>query len=140
MSTEYGDADLMGGATLGDLGTLAVSFVSTRTDFGWADGDFNWDGEVTLGDLGLLAANFGPDNGPVQAEFEQAVADLLGASVADLIPEPAAIAILGLGALTLLRRSRHPDAGRHVGKAQAEAKAEPTSHWGPGHSGLNRRR
>ena len=102
--TESGDADLIGGATLGDLGTLAGNFTSTRTDFGWADGDFNWDGVVTLADLGILAANFGP-NGPIS---QAAVEAAFGASVADLVPEPAAAVVLSLFGLMMLRRNRSP--------------------------------
>ena len=41
-------------------------------------------------------------------QFE-AVEELLGASVADLVPEPAAVGILALGALMMLRR--RPQAG-----------------------------
>ncbi|MEO0588445.1 MAG: PEP-CTERM sorting domain-containing protein, partial [Planctomycetota bacterium] len=87
--TFFGDASLDGSVGTADLAILAGSFNSTGN--GWADGDFNGDGSVGTADLAILAGSFGSQAVPVTA-----------ASAA--VPEPATLALLGLGGWPLLRR------------------------------------
>jgi hypothetical protein len=75
-----------------DLGRLGLNFGST--DAAWADGDFTGDSVVDVTDLGRLGLNFGSSN--------QGAA---GSPVV-AVPEPTALALLGLGGLALLRRRR----------------------------------
>ncbi|MEQ9461729.1 MAG: hypothetical protein RIG82_12335 [Phycisphaeraceae bacterium] len=84
LGTVYGDANLDGAVDLIDLSALATNFGLSG---GWGEGNFNplSDGVVDLIDLSTLASNFG---------FVAAV------------PEPAGAALVGLGALAALRRSR----------------------------------
>ncbi|MEQ9453990.1 MAG: hypothetical protein RLN76_05275 [Phycisphaeraceae bacterium] len=78
--TFLGDSNLDGNVDLIDLSALASNFGGTA---GWAGGNFNTDTVVDLIDLSLLASNFGSTTA---------------------IPEPAAISLLGLGALAIGRR------------------------------------
>ncbi|QDU71704.1 lamin tail domain-containing protein [Mucisphaera calidilacus] len=77
-----GDANGDGLVNLLDLSVLASNFDGTDTPYTNADGDFNGDGLVNLLDLSILATNF---------ETTQT-------------PEPAGAALIGLGALALIRR------------------------------------
>ncbi len=56
LETYYGDSNLDGQVSIGDLTVLAENFGGGG---GWAQGDFNGDVQVSIGDLTLLAENFG---------------------------------------------------------------------------------
>jgi T5SS/PEP-CTERM-associated repeat protein len=85
-----GDTNCDGTVNVGDLGILAGNWgQSPRT---WAQGNFTTpDTIVDVGDLGVLAGNWGWTGTPAP-----------GAPV----PEPASLALIGMGTLALLRRRR----------------------------------
>ncbi len=89
--TAKGDANGDGAVSLLDLNALGANFGAA--DARWQYGDFNYDGEVSLLDLNTLGAHFGA-TAPIGGVF------------APSVPEPAALALLLLGAPTLLRRRR----------------------------------
>ena len=96
--TRYGDANLDGLVNLSDFNRLAANFGSTSGD--WSKGDFNYDSNVNLSDFNRLAANFGLSAaGPTVTPDDWA---RLGAAV----PEPSSVALLGIGALAMVRRRR----------------------------------
>ena len=93
-----GDATLDDVVNLSDFNVLAANF--GQGDRTWQTGDFNRDGLVNLSDFNILAANFG-----ISAAGSQVTARdwaRLGAAV----PEPTALACLGVAAAAILRRRR----------------------------------
>jgi autotransporter-associated beta strand protein len=100
--TWAGDATLDGSVTIADLGILAANWQANERS--WFHGDFNYDGSVNIADLGILAANWQKGAGGGMS-FEEALAmfDVFSGVV---IPEPAALGLLGLGALFQRRRHR----------------------------------
>ncbi len=81
-----GDADLNLMVELSDLTILASNF--NQSSMGWSDGDFNGSGSVSLADLTILATYFGYD----------------GTAGSFTIPEPSALALLTVGAVSLAGR------------------------------------
>jgi len=78
-----GDADDDGDVDLDDFSAFKRGFGTGST---WAQGDFDGNGKVDLDDFLILKANFN----------------------ATAVPEPATAALLGVGAMVLLRRRGHP--------------------------------
>jgi len=101
-----GDANLSGGVTGADLATLAANF-GKAGNFNWTHGDFNGStggtGEISGADLATLAANFGKNGGTNTGLTVNGVAGAAGAGLgASAVPEPASLALAGLGALAAL--------------------------------------
>jgi|GEM_PF-2123750 len=88
--TYYGDADLSGTVDSTDFSALAAGYGVTSGAI-WVQGDFNYDGKVNTQDFNYLAGNFG------------AVA-IPAPGLGSVVPEPASLMILGLGALVGRRR------------------------------------
>jgi predicted outer membrane repeat protein len=86
-----GDANGDGEVGIADLSALADNY--GRTNATWLMGDFNGDGEVGIADLSALADNYGNTGDPCDPD-------------AMTVPEPATMAVLGLGSLAVLCRRR----------------------------------
>jgi hypothetical protein len=83
-----GDCNLDRYVDVIDLGVLATNYGMSMGGK-WAQGDFNEDGKVDVIDLGILATKYGQ-----------------GPGSADVLPEPATLSLLVLGAAGLMRRRR----------------------------------
>jgi uncharacterized repeat protein (TIGR03803 family) len=91
--TFLGDSNLDGKVDVTDLGALATHW---QTAADWTGGDLNYDGFVNVSDLGALATNWqaGVGNPLSPGSFTQALTVVgLGDST---VPEPSALAIIGL--------------------------------------------
>jgi fibronectin-binding autotransporter adhesin len=104
--TYYGDSDLSGTVDITDFNTLALNYGTTGAT--WQKGDFNYDGTVNGLDLNAIATNFGAtpalDVIPLGALLS---ADSSGATpLGALVPEPASLGMIALGAGMLVRRRR----------------------------------
>jgi autotransporter-associated beta strand protein len=95
-----GDGDLNGTVDLLDFIRLQTGFGSSGAGARWDTGDYNQDGTVNLLDFIALQTNFGQS-----LTLSDMPAIVAAPSVAP-VPEPMSIAILGLGAVALLRRRR----------------------------------
>jgi T5SS/PEP-CTERM-associated repeat protein len=94
-----GDADLNGRVDLLDLVALAGHYQGPgQTGNGWAQGDFDQNGVVDLLDLCVLAGNYGKSV-PISS---------------GMLPEPATLALLALGAAMLLGRRPAAREGRRA--------------------------
>jgi len=93
-SAHKGDANLDAKVDVLDLARLANHFGKTPAK--WTDSDFNGDDKVDVLDLAILANHFGWAGGSTA----------LAASGGGPVPEPAALAMLALGAAALIRRRK----------------------------------
>jgi hypothetical protein len=90
--THYGDANLDGTVTGADVGLMILHW--QQNGAGWAGGDVNGDGVVTGADVGLAILNWQLSG---------------GTGALSTVPEPASIALFGIGAFALVAcyRKRH---------------------------------
>jgi hypothetical protein len=90
MGVVRGDATTDGFVNEADLAWLADGW-KQGTGFSWKTGDFTFDGEINEADLAWLADNWKANEG----------------GGAQAVPEPASLALLGLGGLVAVRRRAH---------------------------------
>jgi autotransporter-associated beta strand protein len=103
----YGDANLSGSVEFNDLLALAQAYNLSGS---WVNGDFDYDGTVGFNDLLTLAQAYGSSllqNGSIQ--IDQAVAADFAADwqlALSMVPEPATLGVVAVGAMLGLRRRR----------------------------------
>ncbi|MGC4033452.1 MAG: autotransporter-associated beta strand repeat-containing protein [Tepidisphaeraceae bacterium] len=105
--TLSGDADLDGDVDFNDFLALQTSYGNTGTRFD--QGNFDYNGVTDFNDFLALQTNFGQSIG-FDAATPQFTADqfamVMAITSATQVPEPTTLAVIGLGAASLLRR-RH---------------------------------
>ena len=106
--TYYGDTDLSGSVDGSDYSRIDAGFLAGAT--GWFNGDFNYDGVVNGSDYTLIDNAFNTQSAAISDGIAapQAIETSQIAGVTSAVPEPTAIALLGISALGLpCRRKRH---------------------------------
>jgi hypothetical protein len=93
--TLYGDGNLDNMVDLTDFTFLAANFNQSGTD--WLRGDYNYDGTTDLTDFTFLASNFN----------QSLPAGSASSGIGSLVPEPASLGLLSVGAAMVLRRRRN---------------------------------
>ena len=101
-----GDANLDGRVNNADFQSFLAHF--GQSDQLWTSGDFNYDGRVDAGDFRLLLADYGrtSDGGSLGLSSAPLLAFAAANGLSTSVPEPSAIALIGLGGMALLRRRR----------------------------------
>jgi hypothetical protein len=98
-----GDANLDGMVNIADLGILAANWQQSGRN--WEHGDFNGNRAVEIADLGILAANWQAGVGGSGMNLSDALA-MFDVFEGVVVPEPSAIALLGLAGAGLAKRGR----------------------------------
>jgi len=101
--TYYGDANLDGQVDGSDYSRIDYGYTAHAT--GWFNGDFNYDGVVDGSDYTLIDNAFNTQGASLASLIAAPTAQVAGAPNS-AVPEPAGVALLGIGAAGLLRRRR----------------------------------
>jgi hypothetical protein len=105
MYTYGGDANLDGKINIDDYGRIDSNVGFNGTVHGWYNGDFNYDGSINIDDYGIIDSNIGIQGPPLGA-----AQPLAGLAV---VPEPASVALIGLGAAALSGARRRRRRGEY---------------------------
>jgi GH35 family endo-1,4-beta-xylanase len=110
--TRYGDANLDGVVDATDF-QMFLDGLATADAGSWSQGDFTYDGKVDLGnDSNLFLRGFFISQGGLQGDLAPIIQSdtLLSTSqksqLLSLVPEPSGVAVLAVGACSLIRRRR----------------------------------
>ena len=110
--TYAGDANLDGAITADDYAQIDAGYLLGLTP-SWLTGDFNHDGSIDGADYAMIDTNLTAQGSTVLGQEMEALhaarfGDLYTNALVNLssVPEPASLALLGLGALSLLAKRR----------------------------------
>lgn len=104
IKTLAGDANLDLHVNFNDLLTIAQNYGQSNQE--WTDGDSNFDGVVNFNDLLFVAQNYNDSMSSVGALDFSSSFWMDWSLARSMVPEPGAIALVGLIGLTMLRRQR----------------------------------
>jgi hypothetical protein len=107
--TYYGDTNLDGKVDGSDYSRIDASYAAETPGHpisGWLSGDFNYDDVVDGSDYTLIDNTFNIEGAQLTATIASIASPTAQIASTAAVPEPAAMSMLGITALGLLRRRR----------------------------------